>query len=234
MVAISEQQKKFAFGGLSEYRDLVSGDSWINFIKEEFYSLFFANLPGLIGFGLRSVSLNQILKSCGKRPAFGRSVSLKRPSQISVGDRVLIDDYVSLEVKGREGRIELGDFVSIGKQTIVAAKNGSVFLAGGVNISSQCRIATQTSISIGESTLVAAYCYIGPGNHSRGAGSIIEQPMDLKGGVSIGKNCWIGAGSTILDGVKIGDGATIGAHSLVLTDVPAGATAVGAPARIIK
>lgn len=234
MVAISEQQKKFAFGGLAEYRDLVSGDSWVNLVKEEFYSLFFANLPGLLGFGLRSVSLNQILKSCGTRPAFGRAVSLKRPSQISVGNRVLIDDFVSLEVKGSEGRIELGDFVSIGKQTIVAAKNGSVSLAAGVNISSQCRIATQTSVSIGESTLIAAYCYIGPGNHSRGAGPIIEQPMDLRGGVSIGKNCWIGAGSTILDGVKIGDGATIGAHSLVINDIPSGATAVGTPAKIIE
>jgi serine O-acetyltransferase len=38
----------------------------------------------------------------------------------------------------------------------------------------------------------------------------------------------------VLGGVKIGDGAHIGAMSVVLKDVPAGATAVGIPARIIE
>jgi serine O-acetyltransferase len=39
--------------------------------------------------------------------------------------------------------------------------------------------------------------------------------------------------TSILGGVTVGRGATIGAHSLVLHDVPDGATAVGAPARLI-
>ena len=61
-----------------------------------------------------------------------------------------------------------------------------------------------------------------------------DQPMEIKGGVKIGKNVWIGTKATIMDGVTIGDGAIIGAHSLVKSDVPALAVAVGAPARIIQ
>lgn len=49
----------------------------------------------------------------------------------------------------------------------------------------------------------------------------------------IGDNVFIGAGAKILGAVRIGDGAKIGANAVVVTDVPAGATAVGVPARII-
>lgn len=50
----------------------------------------------------------------------------------------------------------------------------------------------------------------------------------------IGNNVFIGAGAVILGPIKIGDGAKIGANSVVLTDVPAGATAVGMPAKVVK
>lgn len=42
----------------------------------------------------------------------------------------------------------------------------------------------------------------------------------------------IGAGAKILGPITIGKGAKIGANSVVLEDVPANATAVGAPAKI--
>lgn len=42
----------------------------------------------------------------------------------------------------------------------------------------------------------------------------------------------IGTGSTILGGVTIGPGAIIGAGSVVTRDIPAGAVAVGNPARV--
>ena len=44
---------------------------------------------------------------------------------------------------------------------------------------------------------------------------------------------FIGIGARILGGVNIGAGAQIGANAVVTRDVPAGATAVGIPARII-
>ncbi|MGH2514093.1 MAG: serine O-acetyltransferase, partial [Ktedonobacterales bacterium] len=41
------------------------------------------------------------------------------------------------------------------------------------------------------------------------------------------------AGARVLGGITIGDGAQIGANAVVIDDVPAGATAVGIPARVI-
>ena len=49
----------------------------------------------------------------------------------------------------------------------------------------------------------------------------------------LGNGVDVGAGARILGGVRIGDGARIGANAVVLCDVPAGATAVGVPARVI-
>ena len=49
----------------------------------------------------------------------------------------------------------------------------------------------------------------------------------------IGDDVFIGAGAKILGPVTIGDKALIGANAVVVCDVPAGATAVGIPARVI-
>ena len=49
----------------------------------------------------------------------------------------------------------------------------------------------------------------------------------------IGNNVDIGAGAKIIGSIKIGDYAKIGANAVVLTDVPAQATAVGIPAKIL-
>jgi serine O-acetyltransferase len=53
------------------------------------------------------------------------------------------------------------------------------------------------------------------------------------GAPTIDDDVEIGPGAVILGEVTIGQGAQIGANAVVLTDVPAGATAVGNPARII-
>ena len=50
----------------------------------------------------------------------------------------------------------------------------------------------------------------------------------------LGNHVDIGAGARILGPVHIGDHAKIGANAVVVTDIPAHATAVGVPARIVK
>lgn len=49
----------------------------------------------------------------------------------------------------------------------------------------------------------------------------------------IGDNVELGAYAQVLGGVRVGDNCRIGAMAVLLQDLPDGATAVGAPARII-
>lgn len=47
-------------------------------------------------------------------------------------------------------------------------------------------------------------------------------------------NVVVGAGAKILGPITVGEGARIGSNAVVVKDVPAGATAIGVPARIIE
>jgi serine O-acetyltransferase len=49
---------------------------------------------------------------------------------------------------------------------------------------------------------------------------------------TLGDRVVVGAGAKVLGPVEIGDGAQIGANAVVVKDVPAGAVAVGVPARV--
>jgi len=50
---------------------------------------------------------------------------------------------------------------------------------------------------------------------------------------TLGNNVYVGVGAKILGAVSIGDFARIGAGAVVLNDVPAHATAVGVPAKVV-
>jgi len=238
--AMTQQQAEFTDdkkSGAALYRELAAGKaSLASFLFYEFYTTLFSGLGGALGFGLRSLLAAQLFGSCGKRPALGKGLVVRRPKQIALGNKVLVDDYATLDARGDSASISLGDHVSIGRFSTITAKDGQISLASGVNVGSYSRLATQTKITIGESVLVAAFCYIGPGNHKLGDGNtpLIANEMDKKGGVTIGAHAWIGSHVTVLDGVSIGEGAIIGAHSLVLDNVPAKAVAAGVPARVIK
>lgn len=55
----------------------------------------------------------------------------------------------------------------------------------------------------------------------------------INGRVELGEGVYVGTNATILPEVKVGPGATIGAGSVAFQDVPAGATVVGVPGKII-
>lgn len=50
---------------------------------------------------------------------------------------------------------------------------------------------------------------------------------------TLGRDVVVGAGAKILGPISIGDGARIGSNAVVIKDVPAGATVVGIPGRIV-
>lgn len=57
--------------------------------------------------------------------------------------------------------------------------------------------------------------------------------MGRDGAPVLGDNIYIGTGATVVGKIRIGSGAKIAANTLVIDDVPAGATMMGVPGRIL-
>ncbi|MFA5118295.1 MAG: serine acetyltransferase [Candidatus Omnitrophota bacterium] len=57
---------------------------------------------------------------------------------------------------------------------------------------------------------------------------------DRSGCPRIGNNVFIGVGAKVIGNITVGDKAAIGANAVVTSDIPANATAVGVPARVVN
>lgn len=67
-----------------------------------------------------------------------------------------------------------------------------------------------------------------------GAGAHVSCNACLTGEVRVGNGALIGAGAVVLPRIEIGDFAIVGAGAVVTADVPAHATVVGNPARLLR
>jgi maltose O-acetyltransferase len=107
----------------------------------------------------------------------------------------------------------------------------NIRLGAGVFLNFNCVILDVVAVSIGDKTQIGPAVQILAADHPRDPA---ERTAGLEFGrpIRIGRNVWIGGGAIILPGVTIGDDALIGAGSVVTRDVPAGAVAVGNPARV--
>ena len=103
--------------------------------------------------------------------------------------------------------IELPHTAVIGRRLVIEHQHGIV-VHGAVRIGDDCTI--RQGVTLGNKTM--------------------ERPMDAP---QLGNRVNVGAGAKVLGAIKLGDGAQIGANAVVVKDVPAGATAVGVPARVI-
>ena len=70
-------------------------------------------------------------------------------------------------------------------------------------------------------------CVIGDGVH-------IAPGAHLAAGVTVERGSWVGIGSVVRGGVHIGSDVMIGAGSVVLHDIPDGALAYGVSARVVR
>lgn len=232
------QDQLFASRGSprQKYAALVVGrPGWGALLKYELVQQASQNVAGALGLALRKVMFPWLLGACGRNVIFGQNVVLRHPHKIRIGDNVVIDDNCLLDAKGTANQgITIGSGVFVGRNSILSCKDGDIVLGDGSNIGFNCELFSASRVTIGEDTLIAAYCYIIGGDHEFTDPSrpVLEQRRRSKG-ILVGSGAWLGAGAKILDGVTIGDRAIVGAGSVVRQAVPDGAVAVGVPARVI-
>ena len=108
------------------------------------------------------------------------------------------------------GDVTLGKGVSVWYNAVLRGDEGAIVVGDNTNI--------QDGTIMHEETKVGSGCTIGHG-------AIVH-------GCTVGDNCLIGMGATVLNGAKIGDNCIVGAGALVTgkMDAPAGSMILGSPA----
>ncbi len=109
----------------------------------------------------------------------------------------------------------------------VAETLTGISIPKSVQVGPGLRIFHFGNIFVHADSVIGANCTLRQGvtignRHDDGSVPVIEDDVDF------------GAYAQVLGGVRIGRGAKLGALSVVLRDVPAGATAVGIPARVVE
>lgn len=109
-----------------------------------------------------------------------------------------------------------------------------VHLGRGVYVNFGLSLVDDTHIYIGDHTMLGPNVTIATAGHPIAPELRGARPLQYNLPVTIGENCWIGAGATLLPGVSIGDGSVVGAGSVVSRDVPPGVVALGVPCRVLR
>jgi acetyltransferase-like isoleucine patch superfamily enzyme len=102
----------------------------------------------------------------------------------------------------------------------------------GADVALGARAKVQTLSIVVSGSLVEDDVFVGPTVTSMNDPSAGRTKPELHG-VVLRRACRIGGGSALLPGVEVGEDALVGAGSVVTRDVPAGALAIGVPARVV-
>jgi acetyltransferase-like isoleucine patch superfamily enzyme len=159
--------------------------------------------------------LNRLGK-IGENVIIGKTVRIRYPELVKIGNNVIIDDFTYISTK-----LIIGNYVHIAA--------GSKII-GGFN----------SLVSIGDYSTLAPNVVLAAGSDDYVSGIASPLvPSEFKGKVQIGsikinRHCIIGTNSTILPNVTLQDGAAVGAQSLVKSDIPGWTLHAGVPARHIK
>ena len=222
---------------LQRYAELVIGrmDVWA-LLKYELLTCLLGPMPGALGLFLRKLFYPWLFRRIGHGVVFGRSVVIRNPERIVLGDRVVIDDYVVLDGRGGEGDegLRVGDEVIINRGALIQAKVGTI------QIGSHCDIGAETTIISQGANVIEDMVSIGGG--SKIGGGLIQiqsesapqnggDPNDFavrgqvrvsKGTVRIGAKSALGENVTVLDGAAIGSECIVGASAVIRGQIPDG------------
>lgn len=152
----------------------------------------------------------------GKDAIVGKTVRIRYPELVSIGDGCIIDDFTYIST--------------------------ALHLAPKVHIGAGCKIigGRNSSVTMGSYSTLAPNVVLAAGSDDYVAGIATPLvPAVAKGNVevgtiAIGRHCIVGAGTVVMPNVTFGEGASVGALSLVKRNLEPWFLYAGIPCRRLK
>lgn len=156
------------------------------------------------------------LKHLGKNVIIGKTVRIRYPELVSIGDNCIIDDFTYIST--------------------------ALELKGHIHISAGCKLigGKKSTVIIDEfSTLSPGVVLVAGSDDYIGGIATPLVPLNVKGNIQIGqirlgRHCLIGSNSVVLPNVIFEDGSSVGALSLVKNKLSPWSLYAGIPAKKIK
>lgn len=137
------------------------------------------------------------LKYCGENVIIGKTVRIRKPQEVIIGDNVIIDDFTYIPCS-----LEVGSFTHVGANCSFIGGPGKVKIGSFVNIAPSCQIVTGANDYYGGGL-------VGPAIPEEFSGKAIIEP------VVIGDFVLLACNTTVLPGAVLPEGMATGAFSLV-------------------
>lgn len=128
------------------------------------------------------------LKACGENVLIGKTVRIRAPEKVTIGDNVVIDDFTYIS-----GEVEIGDYVHVCASCTLSASRSKISIGAFTALSSGTRVYAASSGYV-ETGLDLPLV---PPEFSYG--SVLDP-------VLTGEHVLVGANSVILPGVHLPDG----------------------------
>ena len=172
---------------------------------------------------VNTANFRRSLKKCGKRTKIGRRNHFEHLKNVRIGSDFTACDGLWLGTYPKYANERYSPDVQIGN---------------GVSLSRNCHIGAVGSVKIGNNVLMGSNILINDHAHGVSVNTDVPRttlPLVTKGGIEIGDNVWIGDNVCILSGVTVGKNCIIGANSVVTKSFPEeGLLIAGNPARVIR
>jgi galactoside O-acetyltransferase len=137
------------------------------------------------------------LKHCGKNVIIGKTVRIRKPHLVSIGDNSIIDDFTYIPCA-----MDIGSYSHIGANCSFIGGPGFVRIGSFVNIAPGCQIVTGTNDYRGGGL-------VGPTIPEEFAGAAVIEP------VFIGDHCLLACQTIVLPGCSLPEGMATGAMTLL-------------------
>jgi acetyltransferase-like isoleucine patch superfamily enzyme len=161
-------------------------------------------------------------------------INIKFDKPIFMGSSKNISKTAIIEHKFG-GQIYIGINTEILEGVIIQTFGGLVQIGNNCSINPYTIIYGHGGVKIGNNVLIAAHCVVIPANHQYNSKLIpINQQGEIRKGIIIEDDVWLGAGVKVLDGVTIGKGAIVAAGAIVNKNVDPFTIVGGVPAQKIK